>query len=242
LNFASALQRSDAPLYRQVRAVLMNQIANGELRIGDQLPIESELCQQYKVSRATIRQALTFLEHEGLIERAAGRGTFLRSLPSPRALECLPERVSWGEAVAARTRRNGPVILHGNAVPPSIVEDELGLPHSTETYFFIKVLDDGRGPIAAIKRYFAPSIAELVTGKIRSARDFTRAFALAGRGEPKLHHGWIEAILAEPRFAALLTVGVGAPLTSLWWTDYVGNKPAICSQMLYSGEKIAITF
>jgi DNA-binding FadR family transcriptional regulator len=52
---------------------LRNQIVHGQRLPGDKLPSETELLQQFKVSRPTIREALRILEVESLI--AMGRGT-----------------------------------------------------------------------------------------------------------------------------------------------------------------------
>ena len=77
------------PLHRQVGAVLRNQIANGEYRVGDQLPTEGALGDQFGVSRATIRMALRALEAEGLLtrRRALSRG----ARPSPERTRSLAD-------------------------------------------------------------------------------------------------------------------------------------------------------
>jgi len=54
-------------------AQLRQKIVRGELREGDRLPTESRLIEQYKVSRATVREAIVLLSSEGLI--SVGRGT-----------------------------------------------------------------------------------------------------------------------------------------------------------------------
>ncbi|WP_455719095.1 GntR family transcriptional regulator [Agathobacter sp.] len=44
------------------------------------LPTESALCDRYKVSRQTVRQALSLLEKEGLIEKRQGSGSYITGL------------------------------------------------------------------------------------------------------------------------------------------------------------------
>ena len=65
------------PLHYQIRKNLENQIRKGTLPVGGMLPPERELMTMYKVSRATVRQALDDLANLGLIQRGAGKGTFV---------------------------------------------------------------------------------------------------------------------------------------------------------------------
>lgn len=56
-------------------------IVLGLLRDGEQLPSESELAAQLRVATVTLREALSTLRHEGLVETRRGRGggSFVRS-------------------------------------------------------------------------------------------------------------------------------------------------------------------
>jgi GntR family transcriptional regulator len=76
---SAALSRdSGVPLYVQLRELLRSRIQGGEWGEDDALPTEELLAEQFAVSRATVRQALTDLVREGLILRRAGLGTFPR--------------------------------------------------------------------------------------------------------------------------------------------------------------------
>lgn len=65
------------PLYYQISQLLRQQISTGELKPGDQIPTESELQARFKVSRATVRQAIAQLVYEGLLERRRSKGTIV---------------------------------------------------------------------------------------------------------------------------------------------------------------------
>ncbi|MDR0300219.1 MAG: trehalose operon repressor [Streptococcaceae bacterium] len=54
---------------------LENKIKSGYYKTNDLLPSESDFCDEYKISRSTIRQALSILENEGLIQKQQGRGS-----------------------------------------------------------------------------------------------------------------------------------------------------------------------
>jgi GntR family transcriptional repressor for pyruvate dehydrogenase complex len=49
----------------------------GDLKVGDQLPPERELGEQFGVSRTAVREAVKTLREKGLIEIQHGRGTFV---------------------------------------------------------------------------------------------------------------------------------------------------------------------
>jgi GntR family transcriptional repressor for pyruvate dehydrogenase complex len=57
-------------------------IAGGELKPDDRLPPESELCEQFGVSRTVIREATRSLIHSGLLSSEPRRGTFVTAMPA----------------------------------------------------------------------------------------------------------------------------------------------------------------
>jgi GntR family transcriptional regulator len=69
--------QSPIPYYIQIKDQIKEQIDTRILQSGDQLPGEPILCEMFSVSRTVIRQALAELEHEGLIARKKGKGTFI---------------------------------------------------------------------------------------------------------------------------------------------------------------------
>ena len=71
---------------RQLRA----SVASGSFDATRRLPSETQMVKQFRVSRPTVARALLDLQTEGLIERRAGSGTFLRqSAPGPAATRLL---------------------------------------------------------------------------------------------------------------------------------------------------------
>jgi DNA-binding GntR family transcriptional regulator len=60
------------PLYLQVASTLRTAIIRGIYPVGSRIPTEDELCQHFKVSRHTVREALRQLRSDGLITSRPG--------------------------------------------------------------------------------------------------------------------------------------------------------------------------
>ena len=66
-----------APKYQIVADMLRTDILDGAYQKRMMLPTEQVLCQRFQVSRQTVRQALSLLASEGLIERRQGSGSHI---------------------------------------------------------------------------------------------------------------------------------------------------------------------
>ncbi|GCE22352.1 GntR family transcriptional regulator [Dictyobacter kobayashii] len=88
-------------MYMQIVSELRARILSGELTHGSRISTEFEIAQQYHVSRGTVRQALSELTREGLLERIQGSGTFVRSAA-----------LTHGSDMTISTQKNIGVILN----------------------------------------------------------------------------------------------------------------------------------
>ncbi len=68
----------------QLYGQIFERIVSGDLNVGDKLPSESEICQQFGVSRPVVREALLRLRADGLITAHQGLGSFVSHQPAPR--------------------------------------------------------------------------------------------------------------------------------------------------------------
>lgn len=85
------------PLYKQLVAYLKEKIESGEWAVGEQIPSERELCKQFNVSRITVRQAISVVEKEGLLQAVQGKGTFVAR---PKIHQELQQITSFKETMA----------------------------------------------------------------------------------------------------------------------------------------------
>ncbi len=112
---------SKLPLYHQLYEILRSNIVSGDWQPGDMIPPESELIEQYQVSRTTVRQVLDMLVGEGLIERKQGLGTFVTH---PTVEQGLVRIISFTEDMRQRGLEPGTKVLFAGLVPapPDIAE------------------------------------------------------------------------------------------------------------------------
>ena len=72
----------DIPIYQQLVDSIRAAIKNGTLPAGQQLPTVQEVTERLGIARGTIKRAYDELELAGLVEKAQGRGTFVRYQPA----------------------------------------------------------------------------------------------------------------------------------------------------------------
>lgn len=61
----------------EVARLIGDDIAEGRFKPGDRLPTEQRMCETYGVSRAVVREAISRLKSERLLESFQGRGVFV---------------------------------------------------------------------------------------------------------------------------------------------------------------------
>ena len=79
------------PAYRMLAEAITEQILDGRMRAGDQLPTEAQLCEQFGVNRSTVREGTRVLEEANLLRRESAK-RLLVSRPSREEIGNLLER------------------------------------------------------------------------------------------------------------------------------------------------------
>ncbi|NLL68175.1 MAG: GntR family transcriptional regulator [Clostridiaceae bacterium] len=68
---------SNVPLYCQLKNLIVKKIENGEFEADKKIPSEQDFCEQYNISRPTVRQAINELTATGQLYKLKGKGTFV---------------------------------------------------------------------------------------------------------------------------------------------------------------------
>jgi GntR family transcriptional regulator len=210
LPAAAIDRRSPIPFYFQLTGLLTREIETGRWAVGDRLPSEPTICEQFGVSRTTVRQALAALESEGLIRREKGRGTFVAERESGWLLQSAhgfyEEAERAGHAVQSRVLRRRVEPL------PAWASDALRLQPGSDgmTVERLRWIDDHL--VMYVISYFPAGVAaalldaDLVRGSLYRVLEEREGLVVAGGRRV------VEAARAERDLARLLEVEHGSPL------------------------------
>jgi GntR family transcriptional repressor for pyruvate dehydrogenase complex len=89
-------------LYRRLADSIAAQIEAGKYKLGERLPTERELAEQFGVSRPTLREALIALEMLGMIEARHGLGIYVTRAHLPITASTFDFEIGAFELIEAR--------------------------------------------------------------------------------------------------------------------------------------------
>lgn len=200
------LERSNPlPLYYQLKEVLKQQIRAGHLAPHTAIPSEPELVAQYHVSRATVRQALTELVHEGLLYRQHGRGTFVCE---PRVQQSISELTSFSEDVRRRGMKPGGMLVVSELVRGSqAVRERLRLADEDQVVRLERVRTANDAPVAHEVDYLPYPRAAGVYQRAKETGEGSLYTVMATEGlHPYIAEQTLKADTASERESDLLRV------------------------------------
>ncbi|UMB71272.2 GntR family transcriptional regulator [Mycobacterium paraterrae] len=210
------------PLHRQLFLVLHDEIARGALNPGDALPTEQSLCDQFGVSRITVRRALADLAEQGYIERRQGVGSFVRQQDPGAAA---PPTGSYLDSLRqTQFQTFTDVVEHDTRIPPSAIGDALGV--SAPMLHILRVRRERRTrePLMTTEAWLPTGLAGVLTASALGHNPLYELLAGAGVVVDRMQHE-ITAEIAGPRNAALLDVPIGSALLRLNRLTFVSGTP-----------------
>jgi GntR family transcriptional regulator len=231
---------SRIPLYYQLENVLRERIVSGAFAAGERLPTESELIEQFGVSRITVRQALAALADENLIERRQGSGTFVAQRKTKKRrfdgtihlTGSLDELIEMGLDTPIK-------LLEFNRVEVDKHEAELLQVKPGTNVFMLKrlrLLDD-KQPYSLIVNYLPLEIGERLSPEELSSGTILQSIENKLGYHLREARQQIKAELADPYVADLLDIRVGSALLSIERTVYTDNgRPIEFVHTLYRSD------
>jgi GntR family transcriptional regulator len=223
------------PNYVRLESQLRESIRNGDLKPGNPIPPESHLCQQYSVSRTTVRQALSRLVYDGLIVRHRGRGSFVAE---PR-LEHSKPFLSFEEEMLARGATTGIKLLDMRTEPvEGRAAENLGLPVGTAV-MVLERLRFVNGQVVGYEiRYLPEQIGKALTpDEIHNQPLVPALRRILGKPRTRLSLN-VTASTARGKEARVLETKVGAPVLvreHTWY--YEPEGPMQYGKSIFRGDR-----
>jgi GntR family transcriptional regulator len=203
---------SPYPKYLQIRAVLLRRLQD-EFAPGDRFPTEAALCEEFGVSRETIREALAAFEEQGLIVRGRGTGAIVRRRP-----EAVIERRVTGlvEDFAELNRDTYAKLI--TAEVRSAQEREaraLSVAPGSPIYFIrrLRILDGA--PLVVHDAYLPVEYGVPLARRDLSRTSIQRELRSCLGEIPIEDFQEIDAGIVDPQFADLLSVPISGPLLQM---------------------------
>ncbi|MCW2661717.1 MAG: GntR family transcriptional regulator [Mycobacterium sp.] len=210
------------PLHRQLFLVLHDEIDRGVIVPGEALPTEQALCDQFGVSRITVRRALADLAEQGYIERRQGVGSFVRE-HSPSD----PSSVAGSYMDGLRQTQfetQVDMVELGMRRPPRAVAEALGT--SGELLHIVRVRRQRRTgePLIVTDAWLPQELAVTLTEPALTRTALYELLSDAGVNLDRVQHE-ITAEIAGPRYANLLGTAIGAALLRLNRLAFAAGAP-----------------
>lgn len=210
------------PLHRQLFLVLHDEIGRGALSTGDALPTEQSLCDQFGVSRITVRRALADLAEAGLIERRHGIGSFVIERPPASRETTSGSYMDRMRQVQFETEVD--VIECGvRALPPAVGARWDGRESALHV---LRVRHERRTgePLMITDAWLPADLADVVTTSALAKAPLYRLLDDAGVKLERMEHE-MTAEIAGPRTASLLGTAIGSPLIRVNRVSYANGVP-----------------
>lgn len=147
------IQQGIIPRYFQLKEILEKRIQSGEFQPGDQFPTDEQLCQEYNLSRGTVRRAVEMLIDTGLLRREQGRGTFLNT---PQLSPVFFRLASFDEEMRARGWQPSTKLIKLQELPASEeIAKHLQIQTGERTIEIIRLRLADEKPVAFETRYMS---------------------------------------------------------------------------------------
>jgi GntR family transcriptional regulator len=234
-------------VYQRIADDLRTQILSGDLGPGSVLPSETELVRRYGSSRGPVRQAISLLRSEGLIDSRQGRGVFVRQRPAARRLsiEGMADRVNGAVDSVEEIGGRLEVRRYAPTAAPAEIAHRLALPEGARVLarsfrFFVEdrpaLLSDSYIPYDLVKGTPVedPENEPWPGGmlvQLRSlgidVREITEDVATRTPTPDELHE---------------LSLRPGTPVFEVTRTIHTADQPVATSRLVIAGDRYVLSY
>ncbi len=223
------------PMYFRIQQAILEQIQEGQLKPGQQLPTEAELAQQYQVSRITAKHALDDLVHQGRAFRQQGRGTFV----AQTHIRDISGFGSFSEDIKARGMVPGSKVLQFKEIDPEVgVCERLRLTEGERVYLLKRLRLADKEPVAVETAYVPCQVFPGLLDENLNDNSLYTIFMEKYKIVPSWADAEIEATTATKEEASLLKLKVGKPILSVRRVTFSASYDVIETvNSVYPGDR-----
>jgi GntR family transcriptional regulator len=203
-------EKSSIPLYFQLEQIIRSQIITGEFMPGEQILTEKTLCQTYRVSSITARQAILNLVNEGLLIRKQGKGTFVTD--EIAKIKTLPLSGKINDLISDGLKTKVKTIDIIKIKPPKRVLNSLNLREGKEVVRVRRTRSEKSIPVSYIVNYLPLEIGKNIQKKDLSLYPMLQI--LRDQLNIPLRSGiqYIDAVVADHDVSSALFVSLFSPI------------------------------
>ncbi len=203
-------REAPTPLYLQLKNALVADINSGLYKPHERLMSERELGEKFKVSRMTVRQALTEMIREGILYTQAGKGTYVNDSKIKQELKTL---TGFTQDMAARNAVASGKVLEARIIQATIsIAAIFSVPLHTEFVLLSRLrLSDGM-PLAIEEAYIRHQICPGILEYDFSKESLYNVLATHYKTILVRAEQTMEASLATPKEAELLQIDSPSPV------------------------------
>ena len=223
-----------SPLYRQIKALILQALESGEWRPGQAIPSEQELAGRFSVSQGTVRKAIDEMAAENLLVRKQGKGTYVASHNDPRALFRFLRLVPMDGDLS-----------HPQSVPLDCWRAKagqeasrmLGIELGAPIIIVRRLLKFANKPVVIDEIYLSGEIFQGLTAEVLQGWSGSLSGLFETRFGLRMIRAQerIRAVAADRNASEALKVAEGTPLLSVERVTYTyGDKPVEWRRGLYS--------
>jgi GntR family transcriptional regulator len=244
--------------YRELAAVLRDEIHDGKYAPGATLPKQEEIAEQYDVNVNTVRKAVGVLEAEGLVTPVRRKGTVVRARPPMKRLgtdryaKCkwkfgLVAFAADREASGQTWKRDDQTNKVREVIADKDVAEALGIEPGTPAYERARLVKQDGTPTHTLTSYYRPEHVEntpIVDPKPGTATPGGGFAVLTLQGlEPDHMTETFHARMPTPDEADELELPAGEPVMVLHRTTFTADDvPVEFARGIHSASRFSWTY
>jgi GntR family phosphonate transport system transcriptional regulator len=230
-------------LWRQISETLIDEMRDGTLKGGEQLPADVVIAARFGVNRHTVRQATAYLESEGLLRIERGRGTFV----ADDVLQYRLGRTTRFTENLLRQRREPARTVLGieELLAPAPIAEALKVKVDAPLILLTLLGEADGAPLSLGRNYFPATRLAGIGDEFRrraAAKErfsITASLAAAGIASYRRKRTQIGARLPDGEEARLLGMAKTQPVIETESIDVSGNgTPVTCARTCFRADRL----